>query len=85
MLLEKVFLGILEHQDEMLRVALTSEMACQIPLTVFAEQMPRPPQPQRLPSSGCIESARPQHTRTRILPTRASDHDESGRACCNYQ
>jgi AcrR family transcriptional regulator len=38
-LLETVILGILERQDERLRVALTPEMARQIPLTVFAEQM----------------------------------------------
>jgi AcrR family transcriptional regulator len=38
-LLETAILGILERQDERLRVALTPEMARQIPLTVFAEQM----------------------------------------------
>jgi AcrR family transcriptional regulator len=38
-LLETVILGILERQDERLHVALTPEMARQIPLTVFAEQM----------------------------------------------
>ena len=38
-LLETVILGILERQDERLRVALTPEMARQIPLAVFAEQM----------------------------------------------
>ncbi|HKW57365.1 MAG TPA: helix-turn-helix domain-containing protein [Candidatus Acidoferrum sp.] len=37
-LLETVILGILERQDERLRVALTPEMARQIPLAVFAEQ-----------------------------------------------
>lgn len=38
-LLETVILGILERQDERLRVALTPEMARQIPLPVFAEQL----------------------------------------------
>ena len=38
-LLETVVLGILERQDERLRVALTPEMARQIPLAVFAEQV----------------------------------------------
>lgn len=38
-LLETVILGILERQDERLRVALTPEMARQIPLTVFAEHL----------------------------------------------
>ena len=38
-LLETVVLGILERQDERLRVALTPEMARQIPLAVFAEQL----------------------------------------------
>lgn len=38
-LLETVILGILERQDERLRVALTPEMARQIPLSVFAEQL----------------------------------------------
>src|SRR5271163_3940321 len=38
-LLETAILGILERQDERLRVALTPEMARQIPLAVFAEQM----------------------------------------------
>ena len=38
-LLETVILGILERQDERLRVALTREMARQIPLAVFAEQL----------------------------------------------
>jgi len=38
-LLETVILGILKRQDERLRVALTPEMAQQIPLTVFAEQL----------------------------------------------
>lgn len=38
-LLETVILGILERQDERLRVALTPEMARQIPLVVFAEQV----------------------------------------------
>jgi AcrR family transcriptional regulator len=38
-LLETVVLGILERQDQRLRVALTPEMARQIPLAVFAEQL----------------------------------------------
>ena len=38
-LLETVILGILERQGERLRVALTPEMARQIPLAVFAEQL----------------------------------------------
>src|SRR6516225_7996344 len=38
-LLETVILGILERQDERLHVALTPEMARQIPLAVFAEQL----------------------------------------------
>ncbi len=38
-LLETVILGILERQDERVRVALTPEMARQIPLPVFAEQL----------------------------------------------
>jgi AcrR family transcriptional regulator len=38
-LLETVILGILERQEERLRVALTPEMAQQIPLAVFAEQL----------------------------------------------
>jgi AcrR family transcriptional regulator len=38
-LLETVILGILDRQDERLRVALTPEMARQIPLAVFAEQL----------------------------------------------
>jgi AcrR family transcriptional regulator len=38
-LLETVILGILERQEERLRVALTPEMARQIPLAVFAEQL----------------------------------------------
>lgn len=38
-LLETVILGILEHQDERLRVALTPEMARQIPLAIFAEHL----------------------------------------------
>lgn len=38
-LLETVILGILERQDERVRVALTPEMARQIPLAVFAEQL----------------------------------------------
>ena len=37
-LLETVILGILERQDERLRLALTPEMAREIPLRVFAEQ-----------------------------------------------
>jgi AcrR family transcriptional regulator len=38
-LLETVIIGILERQDERLRVALTPSMARQIPLAVFAEQL----------------------------------------------
>lgn len=38
-LLETVILGILERQYERLRVALTPEMARQIPLSVFAEHV----------------------------------------------
>ena len=38
-LLETVVLGILERQDERLRVALTPEMVRQIPLAVLAEQL----------------------------------------------
>src|SRR5262249_43398020 len=38
-LLETVILGILERQDERLRATLTPEMARQIPLAVFAEQL----------------------------------------------
>jgi AcrR family transcriptional regulator len=38
-LLETVILGILARQDERLRVALTPELARQIPLAVFAEQL----------------------------------------------
>lgn|SRR5579872_1010101 len=38
-LLETVILGILERQEERLRVALTPQMARQIPLAVFAEQL----------------------------------------------
>jgi AcrR family transcriptional regulator len=38
-LLETVIIGILERQDERLRVALTPAMARQIPLAVFAEQL----------------------------------------------
>jgi AcrR family transcriptional regulator len=38
-LLENVVLGILERQDKRLRVALTPDMARQIPLAVFAEQL----------------------------------------------
>lgn len=38
-LLEAVILGILERQDERLRSGLTPEMAGQIPLPVFAEQL----------------------------------------------
>jgi AcrR family transcriptional regulator len=38
-LLETVILGILERQDERLRIALTPTMARQIPLSVFAEQL----------------------------------------------
>jgi AcrR family transcriptional regulator len=38
-LLETVIIGIMERQDERLRVALTPDMARQIPLAVFAEQL----------------------------------------------
>lgn len=38
-LLETVIVGILERQDERLRTMLTPEMARQIPLAVFAEQL----------------------------------------------
>lgn len=38
-LLESVIMGILERQDERLRTGLTPEMAGQIPLPVFAEQV----------------------------------------------
>jgi AcrR family transcriptional regulator len=38
-LLETVILGILERQDERLRIAFTPAMARQIPLSVFAEQL----------------------------------------------
>src|SRR5579864_3549001 len=38
-LLETVILGILERQDGRLRASLTPEMARQIPLAVFAEQL----------------------------------------------
>ncbi len=38
-LLETVIIGILERQDERLRMALTPAMARQIPLAVFAEQL----------------------------------------------
>jgi AcrR family transcriptional regulator len=38
-LLETVILGILERHDERLRTGLTPEMAAQIPLSVFAEQI----------------------------------------------
>ncbi|HXN98732.1 MAG TPA: TetR/AcrR family transcriptional regulator [Candidatus Acidoferrales bacterium] len=38
-LLETVIIGILERQDERLRMALTPAMARQIPLPVFAEQV----------------------------------------------
>jgi AcrR family transcriptional regulator len=38
-LLETAIIGILERQDERLRVALTPDMARQIPLPVFAEQV----------------------------------------------
>lgn len=38
-LLETVILGILERQEERLRVMLTPEMARQIPLAVFVEQL----------------------------------------------
>lgn len=38
-LLETMIIGILERQDERLRIALTPAMAGQIPLAVFAEQL----------------------------------------------
>jgi AcrR family transcriptional regulator len=38
-LLEEVVLGILQRQDERLRVAITPDMARQIPLDVFADQI----------------------------------------------
>jgi len=38
-LLETVIIGILERQDERLRTMLTPDMARQIPLAVFAEQL----------------------------------------------
>jgi AcrR family transcriptional regulator len=38
-LLETVIIGILERQDERLRMMLTPDMARQIPLPVFAEQL----------------------------------------------
>jgi AcrR family transcriptional regulator len=38
-LLETVILGILDRQDERLRTGLTPEMAAQIPLPVYAEQI----------------------------------------------
>jgi AcrR family transcriptional regulator len=38
-LLETAIIGILERQDERLRIALTPSMARQIPLPVFAEQV----------------------------------------------
>ena len=38
-LLEAVIMGILERQDERMRTGLTPEMAGQIPLPVFAEQL----------------------------------------------
>lgn len=38
-LIETVVLGIMERQDERIRVALTPAMARQIPLAVFAEQL----------------------------------------------
>ena len=38
-LLEAVVIGILERQDERLRMALTPDMVRQIPLAVFAEQL----------------------------------------------
>ena len=38
-LLETMIIGILERQDERLRMALTPAMARQIPLSVFAEQL----------------------------------------------
>ncbi|HEY4839231.1 MAG TPA: helix-turn-helix domain-containing protein [Candidatus Acidoferrales bacterium] len=38
-LLETVIIGILERQDERLRISFTPDMARQIPLAVFAEQL----------------------------------------------
>src|SRR5580658_1313943 len=38
-LLETVILGILERQDERLRIGLTPEMARQIPLVVLVDQL----------------------------------------------
>jgi AcrR family transcriptional regulator len=38
-LLETVIIGILERQDERLRISFTLDMARQIPLAVFAEQL----------------------------------------------
>src|SRR5215475_2161370 len=38
-LLETVILNILERQEERLRTSMTPEMAAQIPLPVFAEQI----------------------------------------------
>jgi AcrR family transcriptional regulator len=38
-LLEAVVIGILERQEQRLRIALTPDMARQIPLAVFAEQL----------------------------------------------
>jgi AcrR family transcriptional regulator len=38
-LLETVIIGILERQDERLRIALTPDMARQIPLAVFADHL----------------------------------------------
>src|SRR5579863_754282 len=38
-LLETVIIGILERQDERLRMMFTPDMARQIPLPVFAEQL----------------------------------------------
>jgi AcrR family transcriptional regulator len=38
-LLETVIIGILERQDERLRITFTPDMARQIPLAVFAEQL----------------------------------------------
>jgi AcrR family transcriptional regulator len=38
-LLETVIVGILERQDERLRISFTPDMARQIPLAVFAEQL----------------------------------------------
>src|SRR5580698_7710463 len=38
-LLEEVVLGILQRQDERLRIAITPDMARQIPLEVFADQI----------------------------------------------